>query len=181
MKQAGRLPPVKKHTSGNHANEFKNTTLAIHPLSSSVSPHLPSPFLPLWCGRSSKCQTTRVFVCITLELHVRTHWQGPRLQDWLEASMNTGWAGQASLGPIRAEHRYISMFEWSGMACGGEWQGSMDAMKHTNTLLHPSCVLAVSLVPQQTYLWQMTPCLKSGWSFFLSYQFLQVLLKHTNK
>ena len=32
--------------------------------------------------------------------------------------MNTGGAGRASLGPIRAEHRYISMFEWSVMAWG---------------------------------------------------------------
>lgn len=32
--------------------------------------------------------------------------------------MNTGGAGRASLGPIRAEHRYISMFEWSGMLPG---------------------------------------------------------------
>lgn len=35
--------------------------------------------------------------------------------------MNTGGAGRASLGPIRAELRYISMFEWSWMfpAIGG--------------------------------------------------------------
>lgn len=32
--------------------------------------------------------------------------------------MNTGGAGQASLGPIRAELRYISMFEWSWMLGG---------------------------------------------------------------
>lgn len=38
--------------------------------------------------------------------------------------MNTGGAGQASLGPIRAELRYISMFEWSWMLVGGGWQAS---------------------------------------------------------
>lgn len=32
--------------------------------------------------------------------------------------MNTGGAGRASLGPIRAELRYISMFEWSWMLGG---------------------------------------------------------------
>lgn len=32
--------------------------------------------------------------------------------------MNTGGAGPASLGPIRAELRYISMFEWSTMLGG---------------------------------------------------------------
>lgn len=32
--------------------------------------------------------------------------------------MNTGGAGRASLGPIRAELRYISMFEWSWILGG---------------------------------------------------------------
>lgn len=32
--------------------------------------------------------------------------------------MNTGGAGRASLGPIKAELRYISMFEWSWMLGG---------------------------------------------------------------
>lgn len=32
--------------------------------------------------------------------------------------MNTGGAGRASLGPIRPELRYISMFEWSWMFRG---------------------------------------------------------------
>lgn len=45
--------------------------------------------------------------------------------------MNTGGAGRASLGPIRAERRYISMFEWSGMAWGLE--GLYEAQKHMTT------------------------------------------------
>ena len=69
-----------------------------------------------------------VFVCIILALHARTLWRGPDCRtDW-RLPMNTGGAGRASLGPIRGEHRYISMFEWSGMA----W-GSAGLTKHTNT------------------------------------------------
>lgn len=45
--------------------------------------------------------------------------------------MNTGGADRASLGPIRAKHRYISMFECSGMA----W-GLVGLTKHTHTHTH---------------------------------------------
>lgn len=69
-----------------------------------------------------------VFVCIILALYARTQWRGSDYRtDW-RLPMNTGGAGQASLGPIRAEHRYISMFEWSGMLWG---LGGL--RKHRNT------------------------------------------------
>lgn len=91
-----------------------------------------------------KVPNNKVFVCITLALHARTQWRGPDWRTDLEASVSTGGAGRASLGPIRAEHRYISMFEWSGMA----W-GSADLVKHTElTQTHDHrlvCVLAVCL------------------------------------
>lgn len=72
-----------------------------------------------------------VFVCIILALHARTQWRGPDCRtDW-RLPMNTGGAGRASLGPIRAERRYISMFEWSGMAWGLE--GLYKTQKHMTT------------------------------------------------
>ncbi|CAJ1052416.1 Hypothetical predicted protein [Xyrichtys novacula] len=47
-----------------------------------------------------------VFVCITLAPHAHTQWLGPDCRtDW-RLPMNTGGAGRASLGPIRAELRY---------------------------------------------------------------------------
>lgn len=70
----------------------------------------------------------KVFVCIILALRTRMQWRGPDCRtDW-RLPMNTGGAGRASLGPIRAEHRYISMFEWSEMT----W-GLVDLMRPTNT------------------------------------------------
>lgn len=56
--------------------------------------------------------------------------------------MNTGGAGRASLGPIRAELRYISMFEWSGVL-GGDWQSSGNAATHDGGLLRASYLSAV--------------------------------------
>lgn len=131
------------------------------------------PFFQRGRARNSKCQTTRVFVCITLELHARTLWQGPRLQNWLEASANAGGAGRASLGPIRAEHRYISMFEWSG-----------DPRTLRNTHWHIIAawrVLAVHLWCHSKHM-PMTndPLFPVGVRSFFFYQILQILQKHIN-
>ena len=122
----------------------------------SLSPFPFTDFLPFFHSGGSVREVPNnkeVFVCIILALHARTQWRGPDCRtDW-RLPMNTGGAGRASLGPIRAERRYISMFEWSGMAWGLEGL-SRSPKTHDHGLL---CVGCSSPVRRLAYVWQMTP------------------------
>lgn len=128
---------------------LQSSTPQVITLMNSSTPHSPTPFpfllsftyfLPFFHSGGSVQEVPNnkeVFVCIILALYACTQWRGSDCRtDW-RLPMNTGGAGRASLGPIRAEHRYICMFEWSGML----W-GLVGLRKHMTTAC---CVLVVHL------------------------------------